>query len=84
MFISSSPPYSGALVLKCNIHSDSNPATVARVICANLGMQLVMVNGGTVTVSFWVNKLRLTCEAGGILRDDVIGSRLKLQPCEDR
>jgi len=50
----------GALVLKTNIAPNSNPANVARIVCANPGMQSVMVNGGTVAVSFGANNLRLT------------------------
>lgn len=56
----------GALVLKTNIAANSNPANVARIICANPGMQSVMVNGGTVAVNFGANSLRLTRETCGV------------------
>ena len=56
----------GALVLKTNIDPNSNPANISRIICANPGMQSVMVYGGTVAVSFGQTRLRLTREACGI------------------
>lgn len=55
----------GALVLKTNIAPNSNPVNVARIICANPGMQSVMMNGGTVAASFGPNNLRLTRETCG-------------------
>lgn len=66
IFISSFAPDGGALVLNSNIDPASNPATVARIICGNPGMQSVMVHGGTVAVSFGSNTLRLTRETCGI------------------
>ncbi len=56
----------GALVLNTNIAANSNAANVSRIICANPGMQSVMVNGGTVAVSFGSNNLRLTRQTCGV------------------
>lgn len=56
----------GALVLNSNVHPSSNPVNVSRLICANPGMQSVMVHGGTVALSFGTHNLRLTREACGV------------------
>lgn len=55
----------GALVLTTNIAPNSNPVSVARIICASSGLQSVMTHGGTVAVSFGSNDLRLTRESCG-------------------
>ena len=55
----------GALRLNTNLHPDSNPTSVARLVCGDDGMQAVLTRGGTVAVSFGQHDLRITRQSCG-------------------